>query len=57
MFGRSNWKDLYSVISGGGSTGRSRPMAKLSGKLDARFVNSRAGEDVRWAADLVNGKE
>ena len=28
VFGRSNWKDLYSVISGGGETGRSRRMAR-----------------------------
>ena len=46
MFGRSNWKDLYSVISGGGEYRAVTPDGEVVGKLDARFVNSRAGEDV-----------
>jgi ATP-dependent Lhr-like helicase len=46
MFGRSNWKDLYSVISGGGEYRAVTPDGEAVGKLDARFVNSREGEDV-----------
>jgi len=46
MFGRSNWKDLYSVISGGGEYRAVTPDGEVVGKLDARFVNTRAGEDV-----------
>ncbi len=41
MFGRSNWKDLYSVISGGGEYRAVTPDGEVVGKLDARFVNSR----------------
>ena len=40
-FGRSNWKDLYSVISGGGEYRVMTPEGEVVGKLDARFVNSR----------------
>ena len=40
-FGRSNWKDLYSVISGGGEYRAVTPDGEVVGKLDARFVNSR----------------
>jgi ATP-dependent Lhr-like helicase len=39
-FGRSNWKDLYSVISGGGEYRAITPDGEVVGKLDARFVNS-----------------
>jgi ATP-dependent Lhr-like helicase len=39
-FGRSNWKDLYSVISGGGEYRAVTPDGEMVGKLDARFVNS-----------------
>ncbi len=39
-FGRSNWKDLYSVISGGGEYRAVTPDGEVVGKLDARFVNS-----------------
>jgi ATP-dependent Lhr-like helicase len=46
VYGRSNWKDLYSVISGGGEYRAVTPDGEVVGKLDARFVNSRAGEDV-----------
>jgi ATP-dependent Lhr-like helicase len=40
-FGRSNWKDLYSVIMGGGEYRAVTPDGEVVGKLDARFVNSR----------------
>jgi ATP-dependent Lhr-like helicase len=46
VFGRSNWKDLYSVISGGGEYRAVTPDGEVVGKLDARFVNSREGADV-----------
>lgn len=46
IFGRSNWKDLYSMISGGGEYRAVTPDGEVVGKLDARFVNSREGEDV-----------
>ncbi|MEI8331244.1 MAG: DEAD/DEAH box helicase [Methanomicrobiales archaeon] len=39
-FGRSNWKDLYSMISGGGEYRAVTPNGEIVGKLDARFVNS-----------------
>jgi len=39
-FGRSNFKDLYSVISGGGEYRAVTPDGEVVGKLDARFVNS-----------------
>ncbi|MDP3564295.1 MAG: DEAD/DEAH box helicase, partial [Methanoregula sp.] len=39
-FGRSNFKDLYSVISGGGEYRAVTPDGEMVGKLDARFVNS-----------------
>jgi ATP-dependent Lhr-like helicase len=39
-FGRSNWKDLYSMISGGGEYRAVTPDGEMVGKLDARFVNS-----------------
>lgn len=40
VFGRSNWKDLYSVISGSGEYRAVTPDGDFVGKLDARFVNS-----------------
>ncbi len=40
VFGRSNWKDLYSVILGGGEYRAVTPDGEMVGKLDARFVNS-----------------
>jgi ATP-dependent Lhr-like helicase len=40
-FGRSNWKNLYSVISGGGELRAVTPDGEVVGKLDARFVSSR----------------
>jgi ATP-dependent Lhr-like helicase len=44
-FGNANWKDLYSVISGGGEFRAITPDGEVIGKLDARFVSSRsAGE-------------
>ena len=39
-FGRSNFKDLYSVISGGAEYRAVTPDGEVVGKLDARFVNS-----------------
>ena len=45
VFGRSNWKDLYSVISGGGEYRAVTPDGEVIGMLDAQFVNrSDAGE-------------
>ena len=45
-FGRSNWKDLYSVISGGGEYRAVTPDGEVVGKLDARFVNSRNSDEI-----------
>jgi ATP-dependent Lhr-like helicase len=41
-FGNSNWKDLYSVITGAGEFRAVTPDGEVIGKLDARFVSSRA---------------
>jgi ATP-dependent Lhr-like helicase len=46
VFGRSNWKDLYSVISGGGEYRAMTPEGEMVGKLDARFVNSKNSEEI-----------
>jgi len=46
VLGRSNWKDLYSVISGGGEYRAMTPEGELVGKLDARFVNSRSEDGI-----------
>jgi len=46
IFGRSNWKDLYSVISGGGEYRAVTPDGEVIGNLDARFVSSREGGEV-----------
>ncbi|NYT16764.1 MAG: DEAD/DEAH box helicase [Methanomicrobiales archaeon] len=43
-FGRSNWKDLYSVISGGGEFRAVTPDGEVVGKLDARFVAGKSGK-------------
>ena len=40
VFGRSNWKDLYSVITGGGEYRAVTPDGDVIGNLDARFVRS-----------------
>ena len=40
-FGRANWRDLYSVIHGGGEFRAVTPEGEVVGRLDARFVNSR----------------
>jgi len=40
VFGRSNWKDLYSVISGGGEYRAVTPDGEVIGNLDERFVRS-----------------
>ena len=45
-FGRSNWKDLYSVINGGGEYRAMTPDGEVVGKLDARFVNRRSSEKI-----------
>lgn len=46
VLGRSNWKDLYSVIAGGGEYRAMTPDGEAVGKLDARFVNSHSDGDV-----------
>lgn len=46
VLGRSNWKDLYSVIPGGGEYRAMTPDGEAVGKLDARFVNSHSDGDV-----------
>jgi ATP-dependent Lhr-like helicase len=46
VFGRANWKDLYSVISGGGEYRAITPEGDMVGKLDARFVNSKNSEEI-----------
>ncbi len=46
IFGHSNWKELYSVISGGGEYRAVTPEGEVVGKLDARFVNSRNSEEI-----------
>jgi ATP-dependent Lhr-like helicase len=46
VFGRSNWKDLYSVISGGGEYRAVTPDGEVVGMLDARFVNSKGTGEV-----------
>jgi ATP-dependent helicase Lhr and Lhr-like helicase len=46
VLGRSNWKDLYSVISGGGEYRAVTPDGEPVGRLDARFVSSHEGEEV-----------
>lgn len=45
-YGRSNWKDLYSVIRGGGELRAVTPEGEVVGMLDARFVSSRAEGEV-----------
>jgi ATP-dependent helicase Lhr and Lhr-like helicase len=45
-FGRSNWKDLYSVISGGGEYRAVTPDGEVVGTLDAQFVNSNGAGEV-----------
>lgn len=46
VFGRSNWKDLYSVIIGSGEYRAVTPDGEVVGKLDARFVSSRNAEEI-----------
>ena len=46
LFGLSNWRDLYSVISGGGEYRAITPDGEVVGKLDARFVNSKKSEGI-----------
>ena len=57
VFGRSNWKDLYSVISGGGEYRAMTPEGEMVGKLDARFVNSKKlRRDLTGRTQLVDGE-
>ena len=46
VLGRSNWKDLYSVISSSGEYRAMTPDGEAVGKLDARFVNSRGADRI-----------
>jgi ATP-dependent helicase Lhr and Lhr-like helicase len=46
VLGRSNWKDLYSVISSNGEYRAITPDGEVVGKLDARFVNSRCTDRI-----------
>jgi ATP-dependent Lhr-like helicase len=46
VFGRSNWKDLYSVIIGGGEYRAVTPDGEVVGMLDARFVNSKGTGEI-----------
>jgi ATP-dependent Lhr-like helicase len=46
IFGRSNGKDLYSVIRGGGEYRAVTPEGEVVGKLDARFVNSSGSSEI-----------
>jgi len=46
VFGRSNYKDLYSVISGGGEYRVVTPDGEVVGKLDSRFVNSKNSDEI-----------
>jgi ATP-dependent Lhr-like helicase len=43
-FGRSNWKDLFSVISGGSEFRAVTPEGEVVGTLDARFVAGKGGK-------------
>lgn len=45
-FGRSNWKDLYSVISGGEEYRAVTPEGEVIGRLDARFVSSHESGEI-----------
>ena len=49
VFGRSNWKDLYSVINNGAEYRAMTPEGEMVGKLDARFVNSRNSKEISLA--------
>ncbi len=46
VFGRSNWKDLFSVIRGGGEYRAVTPDGEVVGMLDAQFVNSKGTGEV-----------
>jgi ATP-dependent Lhr-like helicase len=46
IYGRSNWKDLYSMISGGGEYRAVTPDGEVVGMLDAQFVNSKGADKV-----------
>ncbi len=40
LYGKSNWKDLYSVINGAGEVRAMTPDGEIIGRLDPRFVQS-----------------
>ncbi|MDD1719358.1 MAG: DEAD/DEAH box helicase, partial [Methanoregulaceae archaeon] len=44
VLGRANWRDLYSVIPGGGEMRAVTPDGEVVGRLDARFIGSRGGD-------------
>jgi len=46
VFGRSNWKDLFSMIRTGGEYRAVTPDGEVVGMLDAQFVNSRGSGEV-----------
>jgi len=46
VFGRSNWKGLYSMISGGGEFRAVTPDGEVVGMLDAQFVGSPASGEI-----------
>ncbi len=46
VFGQSNWKGLYSMISGGGEYRAVTPDGEVVGMLDAQFVTSRGAGNV-----------
>jgi len=46
VFGQSNWKGLYSMISGGGEYRAVTPDGEVVGMLDAQFVNSRGAGSI-----------
>jgi ATP-dependent helicase Lhr and Lhr-like helicase len=46
VFGRSNWKDLYSVISARGEYRAVTPDGEVVGMLDAQFVNCNGAGEV-----------
>lgn len=43
LYGKSNWRDLYSLIQGGGEFRVITPEGEIVGRLDARFVASGSG--------------
>lgn len=54
LYGKSNWKDLYSVIRGGGEYRVITPEGEVVGRLDARFVASRGGSGFSLGGKIWN---